>query len=71
MLTSRSGGGGPRSSALYGCWLARSYVELGETEEARQIMGRVRIQAAGVGSVRVEGVVRHLGAEVGRRHGSA
>jgi transcriptional regulator with XRE-family HTH domain len=67
MLTSRSGGGGLRSSALYECWLARSYVELGETEEARRVMGRVRIQAAGVGSVRVEGVVRWLGVEVRRR----
>jgi transcriptional regulator with XRE-family HTH domain len=58
MLTNRSGGG-PRSSALYGCWLARAYVGLGEVEEARRVMGRVRIQAAGVGSVRVEGAVRH------------
>jgi transcriptional regulator with XRE-family HTH domain len=66
MLTNRSGSGGPRSSALYGCWLARSYMELGELEEARRVMGRVRVQVAGVGSVRVEGVVRGLGAEVGR-----
>ena len=59
MLSGRSGGG-PRSSALYGCWLARSYVELGEIEEARRVVGRVQVQVAGVGSVRVEGAVRHL-----------
>jgi transcriptional regulator with XRE-family HTH domain len=63
MLSSRSGGGGPRSSALYGCWLARAYVGLGEVEEARRVMGRVRVQAAGVGSRRVEGVVRHVEVE--------
>jgi hypothetical protein len=63
LLSSRSGGGGPRSSALYGCWLARAYVNLGEIEEARRAMGRVRVQAAGVGSRRVEGAIRRLGVE--------
>jgi transcriptional regulator with XRE-family HTH domain len=61
MLSGRSHSGGPRSSALYGCWLARAYVGLGEVEEARRIMGWVRVQAAAAGSVRVEGVVRGLG----------
>jgi transcriptional regulator with XRE-family HTH domain len=61
MLQCWSGGGGPRSSALYGCWLARAYVDLGEAEEARRLMARVRLQVAGVGSVRVEGAMRHLG----------
>jgi hypothetical protein len=61
MLTSRSGGGGPRSSALYGCWLARAYVDLGEAEEARRIMARLRSQVVAAGSVRVEAALRHLG----------
>jgi hypothetical protein len=65
MLTSRSGGG-PRTSALYGCWLARAYVGLGEVEEALRVMARARLQAAGAGSGRVEAALRYLGAEIGR-----
>jgi transcriptional regulator with XRE-family HTH domain len=60
MLSSRSVGSGPRSSALYGCWLARAYLDLGEVEEARRVMARLRFQVAAAGSVRVEGALRHL-----------
>jgi hypothetical protein len=61
MLASRGGGGGPRSSALYGCWLARAYVDLGEAEEAQRIMARIRLQMVAAGSVRVEAALRRLG----------
>jgi transcriptional regulator with XRE-family HTH domain len=60
MLSSRSGGGRLRSSALYGCWLARAYLDLGEAEEAQRIMARIRLQTVAAGSVRVEAALRHL-----------
>jgi hypothetical protein len=66
MLTSRDGSGRPRSAALYGCWLARAYAGLGEIEEAQRVTARVRLQAAGAGSIRVEAALRHLRAETGR-----
>lgn len=60
LLAGRSGGGRRRGSALYGCWLARCYLELGELEEAQRLMERVRLQAAGAGSARAEGALRYL-----------
>jgi hypothetical protein len=60
MLQCWSGGGRLRSSALYGCWLARAYVDLGEAEEAQRIMARVRLQTVAAGSVRLEAALRHL-----------
>jgi transcriptional regulator with XRE-family HTH domain len=60
LLANRSGGDLPRGSALYGCWLARSYLELGEVEYAESLMERVRVQAAGAGSARAEGALRYL-----------
>jgi hypothetical protein len=62
MLARRSGGDGLRSSALYACWLARAYLDLGEAEEAQRIMARLRSQVVAAGSVRVEAALRHLGA---------
>jgi transcriptional regulator with XRE-family HTH domain len=51
---------GPRTAALYGVWLARSYVELGEVEEACRVAGRALVDAAASGSVRVADALRHL-----------
>jgi transcriptional regulator with XRE-family HTH domain len=62
MLARRSGGDGLRSSALYGCWLARAYLDLGEAEEAQRIMARIQLQTVAAGSARVEAALRHLGA---------
>jgi len=54
------GGGGPRSAALYGGWLARSLVALGEVEEACRVASRALLDAVSVGSVRAVDSVRHL-----------
>jgi transcriptional regulator with XRE-family HTH domain len=59
LLTAR-GGGGPRSAALYGGWLARALVALGELEEACQVASRALLDAVSVGSARAVDSVRHL-----------
>jgi hypothetical protein len=59
-LTNPDSGSRPRSSALYRCWLARAYADLGEVEEALRITARVRLQSAGAGSVRVGTALRRL-----------
>jgi transcriptional regulator with XRE-family HTH domain len=51
---------GPRTTALYGAWLARSYVELGEVDEACRVAGRALADAAASGSVRAADALRHL-----------
>jgi hypothetical protein len=51
---------GPRTAALYGAWLARSYVELGEVEQACRVAGRALSAAVSAGSVRAAEAVRRL-----------
>lgn len=60
LLNNRRHGDRRRDSALYGCWLARCYVALGEVEEAWRVAERVRVEVAGAGSARAESGVRQL-----------
>jgi transcriptional regulator with XRE-family HTH domain len=61
LLSARAGGGGgPRSAALYGVWLARVLVALGEVEEACQVASRALLDAVSGGSARAVDSVRHL-----------
>ncbi|MFE0592374.1 transcriptional regulator [Micromonospora echinospora] len=55
--------GQPRATAVYGGWLARAYLDLGEVEQACAVAGEALLAAVRAGSVRAAG---HL-AEVGRR----
>ncbi|OZV84663.1 hypothetical protein CA850_02160 [Micromonospora echinospora] len=55
--------GQPRATAVYGGWLARAYLDLGEVEQACAVAGEALLAAVRSGSVRAAG---HL-AEVGRR----
>jgi hypothetical protein len=64
LLEGRTGGDGRRGSALYGCWLARCYVSLGEAEEAWRVMERVRVEVVGAGSRRAGDALRYLGVVV-------
>jgi tetratricopeptide (TPR) repeat protein len=60
LLAERRTAVGPRSAALYDVWLARSYVELGEVEQACRVAGRALSAAVSAGSVRVADAMRHL-----------
>jgi transcriptional regulator with XRE-family HTH domain len=60
LLSRPRGDVGSRAAALYGVWLARSYVELGEVEEACRVAGRALVDAAASGSVRTADALRHL-----------
>ncbi|MGW4497574.1 hypothetical protein ACWENR_02990, partial [Micromonospora sp. NPDC004336] len=55
--------GRPRTSAIYGGWLARCYLQLGEVERACAVAGEALLDAVRAGSPRALG---HL-AEVRRR----
>ncbi|XTZ14202.1 helix-turn-helix domain-containing protein [Micromonospora echinospora] len=55
--------GQPRATAVYGGWLARAYLDLGEVEQACAVAGEALLAAVRSGSVRAAG---HL-AEVRRR----
>ncbi|MFI6822677.1 helix-turn-helix domain-containing protein [Micromonospora sp. NPDC050187] len=55
--------GQPRATAVYGGWLARAYLDLGEVEQACAVAGDALLAAVRAGSVRAAG---HL-IEVGRR----
>ncbi|MEV0328621.1 helix-turn-helix transcriptional regulator [Micromonospora echinospora] len=55
--------GQPRATAVYGGWLARVYLDLGEVEQGCAVAGEALLAAVRSGSVRAAG---HL-AEVGRR----
>jgi transcriptional regulator with XRE-family HTH domain len=51
---------GPRTSALYAAWLARSYLELGEVELACRVAMRGLRSAVRSGSARAATALRHL-----------
>ncbi|WDZ84371.1 helix-turn-helix domain-containing protein [Micromonospora cathayae] len=55
--------GQPRSVALYGAWLARAWLQLGEVERAGELAGEALLAAVRAGSPRAAGAL----AEVGRR----
>ncbi|WP_416903140.1 transcriptional regulator [Micromonospora echinospora] len=55
--------GQPRATAVYGGWLARAYLDLGEVEQACAVAGEALLAAVRAGSVRATGQL----AEVGRR----
>lgn len=59
-LEQRRLGAGRRGGALYGCWLARCYVDLGELERACQIAQQVRTATMAAGSVRAVAALRQL-----------
>ncbi|MFY1595244.1 transcriptional regulator [Micromonospora sp. WMMD737] len=54
---------GPRTSAIYGGWLARGYLQLGEVERACAVAGEALLDAVRAGSPRAVGQL----AEVRRR----
>ncbi|WP_247685380.1 transcriptional regulator [Micromonospora sp. C31] len=56
-------GRGPRTSAIYGSWLARGYLQLGEVERASAVAGEALLDAVRAGSPRALGQL----AEVRRR----
>lgn len=60
LLAARRVPAGPRTATLYGGWLARCYVELGEVEEACRVAMRMLSDAATAGSARAASAVRHL-----------
>lgn len=51
---------GPRTAALYGVCLARSYVHIGEVEQACRVAGRALADAVASGSARAADGIRHL-----------
>jgi transcriptional regulator with XRE-family HTH domain len=53
-------GAGPRTAALYGTWLARSYLELGEVELACRVAMRALRATVRAGSARAATGLRHL-----------
>jgi hypothetical protein len=53
-------GAGPRTAALYGTWLARSYLELGEVELACRAAMRALRETVRAGSARAATGLRHL-----------
>ncbi|SCL18238.1 hypothetical protein GA0074692_0352 [Micromonospora pallida] len=55
--------GQPRTTAVYGAWLARAYLDLGEVELASATAGEALLAAVRAGSARAVGPL----AEVGRR----
>jgi hypothetical protein len=55
--------GQPRTTAVYGAWLARVYLDLGEVEQACAVAGEALLAAVRAGSTRAVGPL----AEVGRR----
>jgi len=68
--------GQPRTSAIYGAWLARTYLELGEVEQAGEVADAALLDALRAGSARAAAelaVVRrrlapHRAEPAGRRH---
>jgi transcriptional regulator with XRE-family HTH domain/tetratricopeptide (TPR) repeat protein len=60
LLATPRAGLGPRAASLYAGWLARSYLELGEVEQACQIALRALGDAVRAGSARAATGLRHL-----------
>jgi transcriptional regulator with XRE-family HTH domain len=51
---------GHRTTALYGCWLARAYLDLGEVEQACEVATGAWPDAVRAGSVRTAALLRQL-----------
>lgn len=60
LLASRPATAWPRTATLDGVWLARSYLQLGEVEQACWAAGRAWSDAVSAGSTRAADAVRHL-----------
>jgi transcriptional regulator with XRE-family HTH domain len=60
LLAQQRTNAGPRTTALYQIWLTRSYLELGEVEQASCIAGQALALAVSTGSVRTAEAMRHL-----------
>jgi len=60
LLATPRAGLGPRAASLYAGWLARSYLELGEVEQACQVALRALGDAVRAGSARAATGLRHL-----------
>jgi transcriptional regulator with XRE-family HTH domain len=60
---------GPRTAALYGGWLARTYLCLGEVEQACAAATAALLDAVRAGSVRAAAGLRRLEWELSRRAG--
>jgi hypothetical protein len=60
LLAERRDGVGPRTAALYGTWLARGYLALGEVEQAHEISAGAMRLATASASARAVSAVRYL-----------
>jgi transcriptional regulator with XRE-family HTH domain len=60
LLAGRPATAWPRAAALDGVWLARSYLQLGEVEQACWAAGRAWSDAVSAGSMRAADAVRHV-----------
>ncbi|QSB16267.1 helix-turn-helix transcriptional regulator [Natronosporangium hydrolyticum] len=59
-LTAAGGRRGPRGAALYECWMARGYLQVGEYEQAGRLARRAFRNAVTAGSHRAAALLRRL-----------